>query len=220
VGSELGETARETRVTHGRHEDGRLSFRLVTPVGRYELRTPLPGMHQCDNVALAVRGAEALRARFPSITREAILEGVATTRWRGRLERIAIPHGEIWVDGGHNEDAIRAIVPFVEEAIPRPRCLVFGIMRDKDWRTVARFVFPLFDRIFLTRPDPERGCDPRDLARLAALDRRRVTVRSRPTAAVALALRERWPATLVCGSLYLAGAAIELLDRRAERRSR
>jgi folylpolyglutamate synthase/dihydropteroate synthase len=82
---------------------------------------------------------------------------------------------------------------------------------------VAELVFPLFDRIILTKPDPERGCDPADLAKLAKLDRRRVTIRTRPRDAVALAMEECWPATLVCGSLYLAGAAIEVLDAVARR---
>ena len=82
---------------------------------------------------------------------------------------------------------------------------------------MARLVFPLFDRIILTKPDRDRGCDPRELARLAVLDRRRVTVRTRPAAAVALAVEECWPATLVCGSLYLAGAAIEVLDGARKR---
>ncbi|MCM2315116.1 MAG: bifunctional folylpolyglutamate synthase/dihydrofolate synthase [Thermoanaerobaculia bacterium] len=212
VGATLAETSADCRASNVRLEKGGLAFRLLTPIGRYELRTPLAGAHQPDNVALAVRGAERLRARFPSITREVIVEGVASTVWRGRLESIELPHGVVWVDGGHNEDAIRAIVPFVEERIPHPRCLVFGIMRDKDWETVASLVFPLFDRIILTKPDRDRGCDPRALARLAGLDRRRVTIRARPAAAVELAVEECWPATLVCGSLYLAGAAIEVLD--------
>lgn len=216
VGALLAETPADCRVSNLRSEGGGLAFRLVTPGGRYDLRTLLVGAHQCDNVALAVRGAEELRARFPSITRKVIVEGVASTKWRGRLERIELSHGVVWVDGGHNEDAIRAIVTFVEEQIPHPRCLVFGIMRDKDWETVARLVFPLFDRIILTKPDRERGCDPRELARLAGLERRLVTTRVRPAAAVELALEECWPATLVCGSLYLAGAAIEVLDRQQQ----
>ncbi|MGK2857502.1 MAG: bifunctional folylpolyglutamate synthase/dihydrofolate synthase [Thermoanaerobaculia bacterium] len=213
VGSVLSETAKECRVSKVRYEGGGFAFRLVTPAGRYELRTPLAGLHQCDNVALAVRGAETLRATYPSITRKAIVDGVASTRWRGRLERVELAHGVVWIDGGHNEDAIRMILPFVEEQIPHPRCLVFGIMRDKDWATVAKLVFPLFDRIILTKPDPERGCDPGALARLSGLDRRRVTIRARPADAVRLAVEECWPATLVCGSLYLAGAAIGVLDR-------
>ncbi len=213
VGATLSETSVDCRVSKIRCEGGGLEFRLATRVARYALRTPLAGVHQCDNVALAVRGAEELRETFPAITRKAIVEGVAATRWRGRLEKFELPHRDVWVDGGHNEDAIRMIVPFVEEQLPHPRCLVFGIMRDKDWRAVARLVFPLFDRIILTKPDPDRGCEPRELVALTGLDRRRVTVRARPSAAVALALEECWPATLVCGSLYLAGAAIGLLDR-------
>jgi len=213
VGVELNETARDCRVSRTAQDADGIAFRLVTPAGRYELRTPLAGAHQCDNVALAVRGAEELRTTFPSITRKAIVDGVSKTVWRGRLERFDLPHGAIWVDGGHNEDAIRTIVPFVEERIPLPRCLVFGIMRDKDWESVARLLFPYFDRIILTKPDKLRGCDPRELARFATIDRRRVTVRVRPEDAVALAMEESWPATLVCGSLYLAGTAIGVLDR-------
>ncbi|MBI2214389.1 MAG: bifunctional folylpolyglutamate synthase/dihydrofolate synthase [Acidobacteria bacterium] len=212
AGATLAETARECRVSRVEQDADGLAFRLATPANSYDLRTPLAGKHQCDNIALAVRGAEELRQRFPGLTRNAIVEGVAKTVWRGRLERFELPHGRVWVDGGHNEDAIRAILPFVEESVPLPRCLVFGIMKDKDWEAVAKLVFPLFDRIILTKPDRARGCEPRELAGLVTLDRRYVTVRSKPADAVALALEECWPATLVCGSLYLAGAAIEVLD--------
>ena len=39
---------------------------------------------------------------------------------------------EIWVDGCHDLHAARAIAPFVEKNLRRPRLLVFGIMSDKD----------------------------------------------------------------------------------------
>jgi dihydrofolate synthase/folylpolyglutamate synthase len=172
--------------------------------------TPLAGDFQQRNAALAVRAAEELAPLLPRITRESIERGVATTQWRGRLERMDREGKTIWIDGGHNAHAIAAIVPFITEHVPSPRLLVFGIMSDKDVAAVTSALFPLFDAIIATEPYPPRSelC-----SRLVALAPGRAVAEVDPSSAIQKALASEYSSIVIAGSLYLAGAAIEFFSR-------
>jgi dihydrofolate synthase/folylpolyglutamate synthase len=150
----------------------------------------------------------ALRAA--QITSESIELGVATTRWRGRLEKIERGGKTIWIDGGHNGHAIAAIVPFIAQHVPAPRLLVFGIMSDKNVAEVTSALFPLFDAIIATEPYPPRS----ELAsRLVSLAGDRGVAESDPRTAFERALATDYQSIVIAGSLYLAGAAIEFFSR-------
>lgn len=180
--------------------------------------TPLRGDFQRRNVALAVRAARELRARLPRITDDTIARGVEQTRWRGRLEHVRVSGKDIWIDGCHNPHAINAVIPYIDERIPRPRLLVFGIMSDKDVPAVARVLFPHFDFIIATEPFPPRSASAEslvDLARQLGVD---AVAEPKPFAALLRATQSRHDCIFVGGSLYLAGAAIEYFD--AERDGR
>jgi dihydrofolate synthase / folylpolyglutamate synthase len=179
---------------------------------------PLAGDFQRMNVSLAMRAAEELRKRLPRITSESIRRGIANTRWRGRLERIRVGGKDIWVDGCHNLHAARAIAPFVEKNLPRPRLLVFGIMIDKDVGGVTSLLFPMFDEIIITNPFAPRSAPTQDLLAIANELGVRATVVEEPAKAIANALASDERTILVAGSLYLAGAAIAELDKRAEQK--
>jgi dihydrofolate synthase/folylpolyglutamate synthase len=172
--------------------------------------TPLRGAFQRRNAALAVRAAEELRPRLTNITTESIERGVAQTRWRGRLERFSIEGKDVWIDGGHNAHAARAIEDFIVSDITAPRTLVFGIMRDKDVRDVVGILFPLFDAVIVTEPYPPRSLSVEELRELAP----HAIAEREPSAAIERALRGSSRSVLIAGSLYLAGAAIEQLEKR------
>ena len=180
--------------------------------------TPLRGAFQEHNVALAVRAAEELRAALPRITPESIERGVAETRWRGRLECIELAGKEIWVDGGHNAHAARAIAPFIAETIAPPRLLVFGIMSDKDVDDVEQILFPLFDAVIATEPYPPRSMSAALLAERAREMGLQAAEEPDPRHALGRALVAPQRSVFVGGSLYLAGEAIGFLDeqKRAE----
>lgn len=177
---------------------------------------PLAGDFQRVNVSLAIRAAQALRPRLPRITSEAIAGGVARTRWRGRLERIRIGDQDVWVDGCHNLHAARAIAPFVDRNLQRPRLLVFGIMSDKDVTGVTSVLFPMFDEIIVTDPYPPRSEPTDSLLRIASELGIRTRAIAAPEKAIEKALASNRRSILVAGSLYLAGAAIASLDRRTD----
>jgi len=181
-----------------------------------EHETPLRGDFQRRNVALAVRAARELRARLPRITDDAIARGVEQTRWRGRLEHVRVSGKDIWIDGCHNPHAINAVIPYIEERIPRPRLLVFGIMSDKDVAAAAKVLFPRFDFIIATEPFPPRSASAEslvDLARQLGID---AVAEPKPFAALLRATQSRHDYIFVGGSLYLAGAAIEYFDAERE----
>jgi dihydrofolate synthase/folylpolyglutamate synthase len=178
---------------------------------------PLAGAFQRENVALAVRTAEALCGTFNLVDRDAIARGVAATRWRGRLERFDVRGRTVWVDGCHNEHAVRAVAPFIERMLARPRTLVFGVMGDKDVDSVIERLFPLFDCIVTTEPYPPRSAAAAELAQRAAGLGIEVRALPDPEAALRNAIDSGHGPVFVGGSLYLAGSAIAFLDRETAR---
>lgn len=162
--------------------------------------TPLAGDFQRRNAALAVRAAREL-----GIDEKSIAEGVAKTRWRGRLEHLHVRGKDIWIDGGHNAHAVQQTAPYFDANVPRPRLLVFGMMSDKDVHPFVSRLFPLFDRVIATEPYPPRsvradafpGAEPIPL----------------PDDAFRAALEAPEQSIVITGSLYLAGAAIAFFDR-------
>jgi dihydrofolate synthase/folylpolyglutamate synthase len=165
--------------------------------------TPLPGDFQRRNAALAVRAAREL-----GIDERSIAEGVAKTRWRGRLEHLRVRGKDIWIDGGHNEHAIAHTAPYFDAHVPRPRLLVFGVMGDKDFQPIVARLFPLFDRIIATEPYPPRSVKADAFAGAEPMPN--------PDDAFEAALGGPERAVVITGSLYLAGAAIAFFDKIRE----
>lgn len=197
VGREIGTT---------RHRDGTFSFRGVTD--RYErLLCPLAGRHQIANTALALAAVEQVRlAGFP-VSRQAVIEGLAKTRWEGRLE-VLRRSPTLLVDGAHNPAGVATLCRALREDFPHRRLiLLFGVLGDKDYRTMARRLFPLADRVILTRPKSDRAVSPQGLLALVGDDSRKSEVIEDPGEALERALSMASPEDLVCaaGSLYLVG---------------
>jgi len=185
-----------------RRRAAKFGSELIVVDGEHD--TPLAGAFQRRNAALAVATARALGIDDATIER-----GVKNTRWRGRLEHLRVRGKDVWIDGAHNAHAARAIVPFIA-SMPRPRTLVFGIMRDKDVADVIATLFPLFDEIIATEPYPPRSVPAAELATQTS-----VVAEADPEAALERALHSAAPAIFVGGSLYLAGAAIAFFDKIA-----
>ena len=180
--------------------------------------TPLAGAFQERNAALAVRAAEELKPVLGKITAASIERGVAATRWRGRLERIEHAGKEIWIDGGHNAHAIRAILSFIAEQIPPPRLLVFGIMGDKDLDDVTALLFPLFESVIATEPYPPRSATAAQLVTRAHGLSIEAVAEPDPAKAIKRALASGYRSIVIAGSLYLAGAAIEFFDAHGDQK--
>jgi dihydrofolate synthase/folylpolyglutamate synthase len=112
------------------------------------------------------------------------------------------------VDGAHNPAGVAALRRAFQNDFPHRRLiLVFGVLGDKDYRTMARRLFPLADRVILTRPHSERALPPDSLRPLAEKFNRAIEVVEDPGNALRRALSLAGEEDLVCaaGSLYLVG---------------
>jgi dihydrofolate synthase/folylpolyglutamate synthase len=139
-------------------------FRMDTGTwGPLELRSPLPGRHQAANVALALRSLELLPDDLRP-GRNAVLEGVASVRWPGRLQVYRGPRGTWVFDVAHNTAGVRALAGSLPRlGLPDPRVLLVGIQGDKDWRSMLPPLFGVAREAVLTQPPSvplDRRWDP------------------------------------------------------------
>ena len=178
------------------------------------LDLPAPGLvgpHQVANAGLAA--AVALELDLPET---AIAEGIAAVRWPARMQRLtAGPYGaaaraadaELWLDGGHNPHAGRALAEVLAERqarAPRPLALIVGMLANKDHGGFFEALKAADAHVF-TVGFEGAAADPEALAAVAR--GHGLGAQSAPSVGAALqrALRLGAGRVVICGSLYLAG---------------
>ena len=167
----------------------------------------LAGKHQGANAAVALAAAGELRRVWRPLDDRKLLAGIAHASWEGRLE-IASRRPLVILDGAHNPEGAASLAAYLRDVVRRPVILVFGVMKDKDARSMARSLFPLAQTVILTSVPLERSASPGDLLGVAGdLARGNVVLEPRAGRAVRLALRESRGRTpvVIAGSLYLVG---------------
>ncbi|MBN8552105.1 MAG: bifunctional folylpolyglutamate synthase/dihydrofolate synthase [Caulobacterales bacterium] len=174
----------------------------------------LVGLHQIDNAGVAI--AAALELGLPEA---AISEGLRAVRWPARMQSLTAGHyadeakpagAELWLDGGHNPHAARALaeaLAALDLRQPRPTALIAGMLANKDAEGFFE-AFRLSEAPVFTVPFEGACHPPADLAEAA----RRAGLRAEPMADVGTALKaalaEGAGRILICGSLYLAGEVL------------
>lgn len=199
--------------------EGQLHYRDAA--GKLSLPLPrLAGAHQYDNAALAVamlRHQSAL-----TVPDSALRAGMGWAEWPARMQRLdkgpltaRLPaDAELWLDGGHNPAAGRAIADaFRGHALAdRPFYIVLGMLTTKD---AAGFLKPFAGRataVYAVPISRHEHHDPAELVRVA----RETGLPASTSASVAEALSEiargsdraRPPVVLITGSLHLAGEVL------------
>ncbi len=199
---------------------GKLHYR--DEKGKLDLPLPrLAGIHQAMNAGVAVamlRHQDAIE--IPSAALRAAMGWV---EWPARMQRLhdgalaeRLPLGsELWLDGGHNPAAARAVGDFLRaHVVPgRPLHIVMGMLENKD---AAGFLAALSARgaHFHMVPIPGHAHHlPLDLVRLAKIEGFDASVADDAEQVIAsIAARDAGgspPFVLIAGSLYLAGRILE-----------
>lgn len=179
----------------------------VPPIDRFDAVTPLPGVHQRSNIALAVAAASAVAP----LGEDAIRRGVAGTRWPGRLQLLAREgHRDVLLDGAHNLEGAQALAAYLSgSGLSRRVDLVFGGLSDKDLPGMLRTLRPHAARLFLVTLDSPRAAPAQDLA--GRIDPPFEIAVSLEAALTGLDAPGSGGPILVAGSLVLVGAALALL---------
>jgi dihydrofolate synthase/folylpolyglutamate synthase len=177
------------------------------------------GRHQLRNLALAITAAEQLNQCGFRILPQHIAEGVRDTRWPGRFQVIPAEGGfpETVLDVAHNPSgawALRSTLSsFYED---RRLTFVFGAMRDKAIAEIASILFPLTERVIVTRPDNPRAAAAHEIAELAAPTQTEILEEENIPAALdkakVKALAGGDGVIVITGSIYLVGKAVEILQ--------
>jgi dihydrofolate synthase/folylpolyglutamate synthase len=204
-------------------QDGRARVTLTTPDGnRYgPLTLSLRGAHQVANAIVVTRLLETARRQGITVSTGAIEESLSTTEWPARLELLTLDDGRrVLIDAAHNPDGAEALAAYLRECHPEKPALVISVMRDKDVDQILAALLPVTSSAIATRAPSPRATPEGELARRIVdlqteLGRDvAVTTIADPEAAVAAAL-DRSPIVCVAGSIFLAGAVRDALNRRA-----
>lgn len=203
----------QTGFAHEKRGDTSV-YRIRAEGGEYLFRPALSGGHQGKNAAVAVYAADLLNRFWRRLEKKQVIRGVETTRWEGRMERVS-ESPLVFLDGAHNEEGARALKTFILENALLPVILVFASMRDKKIEQIADILFPLAEKIFLTRFSYHRSAKPEDIYEVSTAHHEKISVEPDPHKAFRKALdaagQDR--TVIVAGSLFLVGEVKVLLKK-------
>ena len=202
------------------NERGRLLVQMQDRL--LDLPAPsLPGDHQFANAGLAV--AALLALADPRIDEAAMGRGIAGAVWPARFQRLTAgplaqrakaAGADLWLDGGHNPHAGRAVARAVADLAARdgrPVALISGLLANKD---APGFFGPfrgVATKVFTVTFEGHAAASAAETAASAELAGLRAAACDSVEDALGRALQlEPTPHVLICGSLYLAGEVLAM----------
>ena len=174
---------------------------------RYQL--PLLGKIQLMNSAIAIATIQTLQNQRWQISETAIENGIAKTKWPGRLQQTTWNHRTILIDGAHNPAAAIALREYVDNlnSSQPPINWVIGIFATKDCDDILKALLKKGDRLYLVPVPDQNSTPPAELATLAQNICPELTLcQTFPDLTTGLdAAVANNNLTVLCGSLYLVG---------------
>ena len=180
------------------------------------------GRHQFDNAGLAI--AAILQLDDPRIDDAALAKGLTSAVWPARFQRLtagplaakAEARGaDLWIDGGHNPHAGRALSDAVRRLAAkdgRPVSLIVGMFARKDAKGFFAPFAPLKPALITTTFDSPNAATAEELAQAAG--EVGLTARIEPDITTALdailAAEGPAPHVILCGGLHFAGEALAM----------
>jgi dihydrofolate synthase/folylpolyglutamate synthase len=184
-------------------------------------RPSLHGKHQIENAGAALAALEVSMRHKPG--EEQKCKGLNKIIWPGRLQEITdgplrriIPGGwEVYIDGGHNENAALSLAGHIEEwkkESGRPVHLIVGMLRKKDPSSFLDILVPAVSsaNAVCIPCAPEEAWHPEELKNISGLEICCLEGNSVEEWMQAFFRRHMLPGKLlICGSVYLAGDVLE-----------
>ena len=167
----------------------------------------LGGMFNRENAVTAMAALGALGVR-----RDAVERGFASVSWPGRYQRVERRGKAFLVDGAHNPPAMRALVDSLKADMAADaelgRAAICGFCGDKDVAANLAALREVTGTGFAVPIRNPRSLPPERTAELM----REAGFRCVETCSTLRDALERAPSgTVVCGSLFLAGEALEIM---------
>jgi dihydrofolate synthase / folylpolyglutamate synthase len=175
--------------------------------GGIEYPLALAGDFQLLNSAIALTTLQILQGTGWQISPGAIEQGMAKTRWLGRLQRVNWQNRQILVDGAHNPAAAAGLRQYVNH-FDRAILWVMGMLSTKDHGEIFTALLRPGESLYLVPVPDHSSADPEKLAELArSICADLAEVRTFPDLGEALekAIELSDRPIVLCGSLYLVG---------------
>ena len=196
----------------------------IVPKIRDDIELLNLGHHYIENASLSLAAAERFMARDGRHAYSDALarETLKTRSWAGRMQKLTDESGKVRVilDGAHNSHAVRRLVEALGTYYPGQKfhCL-FGALKDKDVGEMLKLMAPYVSYWHITKTPYPRFRELEDLQaelRNAGLVTASAGELSREylEAVMESAVADSSTPLLITGSLYMIGAAIQLLRDR------
>jgi len=182
--------------------------------------TKMLGKHQLQNASLALVAAQVLRENNHrtglTITNLALHQGIAKTKWPGRLDLIS-QKPLLVIDGAHNVAGALVLKEFLQ-SIKEKKVLILGIAQDKDISKMVELIAPGFKTVIVTQGNFKPA--PTEIiareAKKYVRDVREITSQKKAWEA-AKKLAKGKELILAAGSLYLVGDILKIVKYKSSK---
>ena len=183
------------------------------------LIAPTNALYQIQNAALALRAFEAFMEKnhLTEMSPERFRKAIALVQWEGRMEEV-LP--DVYFDGAHNEDGIKAFLETVKAMNKKGRrILCFSAVEDKPYKSMADLLGDsgLFDVAFIMEMEEERGVKLWDLRScFSGHQTWQLFCANSVEEGICQALQDKKETdqVFIVGSLYLVGQVKSILRRK------
>ncbi len=172
-----------------------------------KLVLPALGLHQCQNISLAVKVLEIICEKVEVDFAKAV-SGIGSYKWPGRLE---LRKNGLILDGAHNPAGAKVLVEALTELYPNKKFhFICGILADKNWRDILDILESKATSFYLVKINNERAENTKKLREY--LEGKSIKVSGEGDISQALDSIESPENSVVVGSLYLIGEALAILN--------
>lgn len=118
---------------------------------------PLAGMHQLDNLNVALATVVQMRKNGFCISDQAMIDGISGVFWPGRLQWIdGTP--PILLDGAHNSEGMSSLLGYLNKfPLPKPCHIILGTLQNKPAMEMATDLAPFGDSLSFVSPPCHRA---------------------------------------------------------------
>jgi dihydrofolate synthase / folylpolyglutamate synthase len=135
-----------------------------------EYPLPLLGDMQLNNSAIAIATVKILQQQGWQINERAIIEGMAKTQWRGRIQWTKWRDRLVLIDGAHNPAAAQFLRQYVDkyvDTLEQPLIWLMGMLSTKDHQDIFQALLRPGDELYLVPVSDHSSAKPEELAQLA-----------------------------------------------------
>ena len=168
--------------------------------GGYEKYLNLKGLHQKDNLTLALA---CIKNVFPDIKSDVIVEGLKNVKHPFRFEYKA--NENLIIDAAHNPNGISALRKNLDYYYPDlQRRFIFGCLKNKDYESMIKILFKPDDEIYFSKFNYPNSADINDLQSVCSYNSFELDYKK-------FNINDKTKLTVICGSFYMLKEIIDKL---------